>query len=333
MYDLKIFALLVLLVYQPAIAADYSFWVGAINVQQTRSLHYDSNIAAITLNGTGVSPYAYSRTLGDQGGQSSAIYYYTVDMLGFSFTADPASSTVELAYSIVNNGDGDKANALVSALINVAAPFVSAAIGIPGVTEILSNVESLLGTFSSLCDGVVVADILRFTPTQLQALAANEYQTTISYPGRPSPAGCGSNSNYVLAVYLKQISPASSSLSSSTAPTSSALTCSDSPLTVTRSSGASALTLPVAQCGSASASSTTSNSTLVASASTSVAAHSTMSQAANATSTPTGTIATSSASPTKSSSSASRAHRWSSHEGWYYSTVILLGTFLLGLMK
>ncbi|KAK6430014.1 hypothetical protein LTR95_013835 [Oleoguttula sp. CCFEE 5521] len=212
MYNLQLSALLVLLFSQSGIAADYSFWIVAISVKQTRSAHFDSNIATIILNGSGVSPYIYSRTLGDQGGGSPIIYYYPVDDLGFSFTADPATSTIELAYIIVNNSKGDKTNELVSALINAVAPIVSAATSILGITGIASSVQSLLGSFSNLRDGVVVADIPRFTRTQLQAVATVEYQSSKIYPGLPSPVGCSNNSDYVLAVYLKQISQSSLSL-------------------------------------------------------------------------------------------------------------------------
>jgi len=94
-------------------AADYQFWIGAIGVNQTRSQHFDSNVAAITVNGSAdVKPLTRKVTLGEQGGYNHIIYYFTETNLGVAFSANPANDTVDISYSILNSAVTDASNGI-----------------------------------------------------------------------------------------------------------------------------------------------------------------------------------------------------------------------------
>lgn len=98
---------------------------------------------------------------------------------------------------------------LLQGMLNLAAQFAMATPGVSYLGALFAAVQPLISD-KGLCDGVVVADVIRSTSTMLQNLATNEFQTTIIYPSLPSPAGCGSNSNYILAIYGKLVSAVSS---------------------------------------------------------------------------------------------------------------------------
>ena len=91
-------------------------------------------------------------------------------------------------------------------MLSLAAQFAGAAPGTSYLSALFAAVQPLISD-KGLCDGVVVADVIRFTPTMLSNLASNMFQTTIIYHGENSPAiWCGSNSVYILAIYATQIS-------------------------------------------------------------------------------------------------------------------------------
>jgi len=94
---------------------------------------------------------------------------------------------------------------LLQGMLGLAAQFASAT-SVSYLGALFTAVQSLLSG-PGKCDGVVVADVIRFTPTMLASLASNKFQTTVIYHGENSPAiWCGSNSVYILAIYATQIS-------------------------------------------------------------------------------------------------------------------------------
>lgn len=112
---IKSLLLLAVAIFLPSLvsAADYEFWIGAIGINKTRSLHLDSNVAALTVNGSAdVIQYTRTVTLGDQGGSNHVILYYTDSNLGVSFSANPATDTVDISYSILNSASTGASNGI-----------------------------------------------------------------------------------------------------------------------------------------------------------------------------------------------------------------------------
>jgi hypothetical protein len=207
--------------------AKYTFTLANFGVYNTRAAHNDTDWAAISLqvgaNSFGTRTFAYGdiNNAGDK-----PLYAFLPGNSGWSFESidipDPQAD-IGLSYQIVNMGHGSPSeimarlqatgDTLAGVVGGVGASDVAAALAGVGASSLpaggagvwlliaAGGIEALNLLWSWLnisCDGPVVADLVVTKRLQFDNLTAKTgiYEETRRYPGKDSPVGCGSNSDY-----------------------------------------------------------------------------------------------------------------------------------------
>lgn len=182
--------------------------VAHLNIHSIRSAHRDTNVIGLFARVPGQPDAIYHEGLGDFG-----VGDYDVNK-SLQFVADDPAASLNVSWTLVNHRDGDTQeldDKLQSTLTQVAdkgAAAIGAAIGgvIGGIGGVLgAAVGAILGFLAGLglqalfadCDGVVAADTVFVSAATLNDnVAKGPMVVKKEYPGYPSPAGCGDNSNY-----------------------------------------------------------------------------------------------------------------------------------------
>ena len=104
---------------------------------------------------------------------------------------------LSFSYLVENRGGGGISQNLIDvgkgAIGLLASPGVSA--GVAGAERVIRFFAP--GLLPGGCNGIVAADEIIFSKTQLQQMTASGPHTERKfYPGTDSPTGCGSNSRY-----------------------------------------------------------------------------------------------------------------------------------------
>ncbi len=170
----------------------------SFQISNTRSWHLDTDYA--TLNAQ-VSGQAAPPPLTFFVGNVNNGYHSAVDpktpynrLIQGPFEVGP-NDTLMFNYVILNSGN-QNGNAVINALGQAAGAVLNATVGGGFWGQVTSGLLKIFDLVD--CDGIVVADQIAFSGTNLDNLTAvnGTYSETRHYPGTDSSIGCGSNSSY-----------------------------------------------------------------------------------------------------------------------------------------
>jgi hypothetical protein len=196
----------------------YSFSITSLQIDNTRSLHEDTDYVSLTVAVGTNAPQTKTLKIGNVNNGTHTVGLSIDDI------SVPAGENVVLTYAVVNNGhnsDADVDSALEKAgdtlgqkAAQAAASAIGGAIGAELGASIGTAAVPILGTalgvlagwlvgeLSSIvfadCDGPVAAGVHIFTAAELASGTATgvEIGGTDHSPGVNSNDGCGSNSDY-----------------------------------------------------------------------------------------------------------------------------------------
>jgi hypothetical protein len=219
---------------QPATSANYNIRLGGVNILNTRSRHEDTIYAQLTVlvNNRVVRTVQWDGTCSDRSCAPGRDMNNGLHVFGLAVSSDtgPVGPTdrVTWSFQLINAGHPpssqnytDAANAAASAGCQSDPNNPNDNSGWICVAGRLAQV--LVGWLvAPNCDGPIAADSVTMTGAQLLALtqsrpvpAAHKYSYGWSkhYPGVDSAAGCGSNSDYWVDVWIDRNMPRPSNVS------------------------------------------------------------------------------------------------------------------------
>lgn len=180
-----------------------SFILDSFNIENTRSLHEDTDYLSWTLtvvpSGGQGTPQTKIKSMGNINNGT-----HTVN-LAFDNISIDTTDTVVLSYLIVNSGSSGRVQ-VETTLETVGAQLVTAGpgLGVPQLNSALHALREWLpgeleGVLHARCDGAVAAEQSTFTCTELLSiLSSGPFKQATNHPGTDSAVGCGSNSFYVV---------------------------------------------------------------------------------------------------------------------------------------
>lgn len=196
----------------------YTFSVPSLQIDNTRSLHEDTDYVSVTLTIGTNPPQTKTKALGNV---NNGTHVIGLDFDGISV---PAGQNAVLSYAVVNNGhasEADVESALVKAgdslgekAAQAAASAIGGAIGAELGASIGTAAVPILGTALGVlagwligelggivfadCDGPVAAGVHILSAADLAGGTAGGavLSDTDHSPGTDSAWGCGSNSDY-----------------------------------------------------------------------------------------------------------------------------------------
>jgi hypothetical protein len=173
--------------------AGYYLSIDNIHIDNTRSLHNDTDFANLTVK---VNDRLLPQQTASMGDVNNGDHYPGLQIYPIPISD---SDTVTFNYLVVNAGHSGTADHVKDALDASGAALASKGLqsGNPwyvGIGGILWG----LGLLFADCDGPVAGDQISMTGADLKARLGTSgfYTETRSYSGSDSPTGCGSNSQY-----------------------------------------------------------------------------------------------------------------------------------------
>jgi hypothetical protein len=183
----------------------YIFRLDQFQISRTRAVDEDTDVVSFALN------------IGGQMGEPQIRYMGEVDdgdhLLDMEFdpiSIDDSAAEVVFNYQIVNSGHRsqqdiqktltDQAHTLATSFLGTGNIWAAAA------TEAINWFAEIL--FAD-CDGAVAVDQIEVTGSVLDewTSATEVHRETRSYPGIPSPSGCGGNSRYSVTWSVVRVPP------------------------------------------------------------------------------------------------------------------------------
>jgi hypothetical protein len=183
----------------------YTFRLDQFRIDDTRALHNDTDVVAISLN-VGDRAFTLTKQMGDVNNGNHDV--------GLEFTSiriDDPNTKITLNFAITNSGhDATKVEEALKTGLDKLGMAGGTALGLPGpaVAAIMTAVDVALAALFADCDGAVAADNQSDLISAFDKLIpanGRVFTHTKSYPGTDSATGCGSNSRYNVTLTLIRI--------------------------------------------------------------------------------------------------------------------------------
>jgi hypothetical protein len=180
----------------PFEAANYTFSLDSFHIDNTRSLHEDTDVVSVALKVDGQTIGPEISRVGDVNNGDHPVGLSIGPIL-----VDRPDARIEFNFQILNSGHQDDAE--MDDLLRqgadslIAAEFSGGQFWAAAATEAISL---LTGLFTVDCDGPVAIHAVALTGDKLNTLTHDDGVHTESkfFPGVDSAVGCGSNSKYTV---------------------------------------------------------------------------------------------------------------------------------------
>jgi hypothetical protein len=174
--------------------AKYTFSLDSYDIKDTRSRHEDTNYVSVALSVNGkIIGNPQTKFMGDQNNGTFHVG------LNFAEVEVPENATVIMMYQILNSGHANQAD-LEKALTDALWEAPSGDAWWETFKKYLLKYGLPL-VFPN-CDGPITPEAGRqivWKSAELKGIAPGEkFEDTQNEPGNKSPAGCGSNSHYIV---------------------------------------------------------------------------------------------------------------------------------------